>query len=90
MEKFPVLTTQRLILRQLAPEDSESLFKYWSDPVVTRFMNIDGFTKKVEAEKMTSLLNLLFEQGRAIRWGRGFYERGFESSFRLWLRYLKV
>lgn len=66
--EFPVLRTQRLILRQLELLDSEILFKYWSCPLVTRFMNIDVYSQ-TETEKMIDFLNLLFEQGKAIRWG---------------------
>ncbi|MDF2649731.1 MAG: family acetyltransferase [Paenibacillus sp.] len=43
------LHTERLHLRKMQISDSPSLFKIWSDPEVTRFMNIDCFTDENQA-----------------------------------------
>ncbi|AOY76741.1 GNAT family N-acetyltransferase [Clostridium formicaceticum] len=67
--EFPILRTERLILRKLTEEDASSLFKYWSDNEVTRYMNINTFTNTCEARNMINLLNILFEKKQAIRWG---------------------
>ncbi|MGQ0515860.1 hypothetical protein ACT453_31170, partial [Bacillus sp. D-CC] len=40
------LQTQRLHLRQMKESDSLSMFKIWSDPDVTKFMNISKFIEK--------------------------------------------
>ena len=37
-DKFPVLETERLILRQVSPDDSSGLFRCYSDPEVMKFM----------------------------------------------------
>ncbi len=67
--KFPILETERLILRELTEGDGKFLFKYWSDNEVIRYMNIDAFTDICEAKDMINLLNTLFKEKQAIRWG---------------------
>ena len=34
---FPTLTTERLVLRELAPTDDEAVFLFWSDPEVQKY-----------------------------------------------------
>ncbi|MDC6159347.1 GNAT family N-acetyltransferase [Bacillus cereus group sp. Bce005] len=61
------LNTQRLHLRRMAVSDSHSLFKIWSDPDVTRFMNISNFTHEAQAKEMIELLEELAQASKAIR-----------------------
>jgi ribosomal-protein-alanine N-acetyltransferase len=67
--KFPILQTERLILRELNECDAKILFEYWSDNEVTRHMNIDAFTDICGAKEMIKVLNTLFKEKQAIRWG---------------------
>ena len=67
--QFPILETERLILRALSEEDATTLFKYWSDDEVTSYMNIDAFTDLSQARNMINLLNSLLKEKQAIRWG---------------------
>lgn len=67
--KFPKLETKRLLLRQITFADTETLFRYWSDDEVTKYMNIESFQNPKQAEDIIRLLNNLFEQKEAIRWG---------------------
>ncbi|AOY75057.1 GNAT family N-acetyltransferase [Clostridium formicaceticum] len=67
--EFPVLETHRLILQKLTEEDIEHLFKYWSDSEVVRYMNIDAFTDRQQVKNMVCLLNNLFKEKEALRWG---------------------
>lgn len=46
------LHTTRLLLRKMRASDSTSLFPIWSDPEVTKFMNIDSFTEESQAKEM--------------------------------------
>ncbi|RJE87427.1 N-acetyltransferase [Paenibacillus sp. 1011MAR3C5] len=62
-----VLHTERLYLRKMEVSDSASLFEIWSDPDVTRFMNIDQFTDEAQAKEMIQFLNNLSEDDQAIR-----------------------
>lgn len=46
---FPVIKTQRLILRPLSNDDSESLLKIFSDPEVMKYWNTPPWTKIEDA-----------------------------------------
>lgn len=61
------LHTQRLHLRRMAVSDSPRLFKLWSDPDVTKYMNITTFTHETQATEMIELLEELAHAGEAIR-----------------------
>jgi len=62
------LYTERLFLRKMTTSDSESLFKIWSDPEVTKFMNINSFNNISQAKEMINLLDKLSQEKRAIRY----------------------
>jgi len=61
------LYTNRLYLRKVRLSDSLALFKIWSDPDVTRFMNITSFTTLNQAEEMIGLFKSLDQDNKAIR-----------------------
>ncbi|MFJ7662443.1 GNAT family N-acetyltransferase [Lysinibacillus sp. NPDC097162] len=61
------LNTQRLHLRRMEISDSYSLFKIWSDPDVTKYMNIASFTHEAQAKEMIELLEELAQANEAIR-----------------------
>ena len=61
------LHTERLHLRKMKVSDSSSLFKIWSDPDVTKFMNINCFTDENQAIDMINLLDDLSRDSKAIR-----------------------
>ncbi len=61
------LHTERLHLRKMKVSDSSSLFKIWSDPAVTKFMNVNCFTNENQAKAMINLLDNLYQEGKAIR-----------------------
>ncbi|SDW78236.1 GNAT family N-acetyltransferase [Paenibacillus sp. CF384] len=50
MIHFPPVTTDRLILRELTLDDAEEVFKHFSDPEVTAFMDIEPCQSIAEAE----------------------------------------
>jgi [ribosomal protein S5]-alanine N-acetyltransferase len=62
------LSTKRLLLRKMQVSDSERLFQIWSNPEVTRFMNIDRLTDKNQAEEMILLLDKLSKENTAHRY----------------------
>jgi len=51
------MDTERLLLRKVASADAKSLWAIWSDPAVTKFMNISNFTHEEQALEMIELLN---------------------------------
>ncbi len=61
------LHTERLHLRKMKVSDSPSLFKIWSDPEVTKFMNINCFTDENQAKDMIKLLDEFSQDNKAIR-----------------------
>ncbi|WP_416150341.1 GNAT family N-acetyltransferase [Salipaludibacillus sp. HK11] len=61
------LFTERLYLRKMVPADSASLFKIWSDPDITKFMNISNFSNEGQATEMIHYINALSKENKAIR-----------------------
>lgn len=62
------LQTERLALRKMKASDSASLFQIWSDPEVTKYMNIDNFTAESQALEMIEILDKLAMENKAIRY----------------------
>lgn len=62
------LFTERLHLRKMKVSDSPVLFKIWSDPDVTKFMNISRFTNESQAKEMIEILDELSQTNKAIRY----------------------
>ncbi|GJM82423.1 hypothetical protein HMSSN139_49190 [Paenibacillus sp. HMSSN-139] len=46
---IPVLEGERLRLRRMERSDAEVMFRYWSDPAVTKYMNVPPFASAEEA-----------------------------------------
>ncbi len=61
------LHTKRLYLRKMKESDAPSLFSIWSDPDVTKFMNVSNFTNENQANEMIKLLDRLAQSNEAIR-----------------------
>jgi len=62
------LQTERLILKKMKVADSPILYKIWSDPDVTKFMNTDNFTDEEQAVQMIQMLEKLSQENKAIRY----------------------
>lgn len=69
---FPVLTTNRLILRQIRPEDFKSVFDIFSRPEVTDFYNLDSFQTDEPAKALVDSFIQRFHNKQGIRWGISF------------------
>lgn len=65
---FPRLTTDRLLLRELAAEDAAVLHRYWSDAAVTAYMVLEPFASVDVTARMIELLQGLPAAGQGIRW----------------------
>jgi len=66
---FPILETERLILRELTLEDTRSIFHCFSHKEVTRYYGQEPFTEFKQAEKLITLFSKNFTEKRGIRWG---------------------
>ncbi|MCA1056033.1 GNAT family N-acetyltransferase [Rossellomorea aquimaris] len=66
---FPILTTDRYVLRQMEEGDAQNVFSYFSKDEVTRYYDLDTFTEKSEAEDLIRKWNEKFDRSEGIRWG---------------------
>lgn len=64
----PELQSKRLNLVQTENKHASALFVFWTDPVVTRYMNIDSFSTLDEVTQIITLSNQLAEINQAIRY----------------------
>lgn len=62
------LHTERLQLRKMNVADSPHLYKIWSDPDVTKFMNIESFIHENQVIEMIEFLDELAQDQQAIRY----------------------
>ncbi|KMQ66557.1 acetyltransferase [Chryseobacterium angstadtii] len=65
---YPVLETERLLLRQLTPQDAEDLFEYFSLDEVMEYYDLDTFKTLEDAQNIISHFNGEFEKGKGFRW----------------------
>ena len=65
---FPVLSTPRLRLRDIAASDAERLYSVWTDPLVIEYLVLEPFTGLEQTFEMISLLQGLRSSGEGIRW----------------------
>lgn len=66
---FPLLETERLRLRELTEEDSEVIFSYFSNDVVTKYYGQETFTSIEQAKRLVELFVRNYSEKRGIRWG---------------------
>lgn len=69
MPEFPMLETERLLLRELADTDVDAMFAVFADPQVTRFYNVPTFERREEAELIVDKRRKRFWSGRGVCWG---------------------
>jgi len=66
---FPILETQRLLLRQVTDNDVESLYNILSDPEVAKFDYFYPVTSDVEVVKFIERYKMELEESEEITWG---------------------
>ncbi|WP_124071197.1 GNAT family N-acetyltransferase [Filibacter tadaridae] len=69
MAVFPILETERLILRQVTQEDAGNLLTYLSDEDVMKYYGLEPFKSINDALDEISWYKSIFEKGTGIRWG---------------------
>lgn len=72
---FPVLETQRLLLREFQPADIPAVFEMYTHPDLTRWLEHETMTSLAEAEQRVHARKGLFERGMGCRWAITFKER---------------
>lgn len=68
-KQFPVLETERLLLREVTKEDAPAIFRYLSDEDVMKYYGLLPFKHVSEAEEEIEWYRSIFENGTGIRWG---------------------
>jgi ribosomal-protein-alanine N-acetyltransferase len=66
---FPQLGTERLLLRELRPDDAESLFAVLGDEQVTKFYDDEVLRNIAQAKEQIEAWAAGFRARRCIRWG---------------------
>lgn len=67
--KFPVLETDRLILREITEEDAEDLFINFSNAEVMKHYGSDPIENIEEARGLVHSFKVGFVENKGIRWG---------------------
>ena len=67
-KKFPILITERLILRKTTFNDSEVVFKLRSNKEIIKYIKRDPPTKIEEANEFIEMISEGMEKGENINW----------------------
>ena len=67
-DAFPVIETERMILREFRMEDAGPFFELRTDEAVMEFMDREPLQSMEEAEKMLADTIDAFEQGAKVSW----------------------
>ena len=73
---FPILETDRLILRQVTQDDANSLLKYLSDKDVMKYVGLEPFKSIDDALDEISWYKSILEKRTGIRWGITLKDQG--------------
>lgn len=68
-QPFPVLTTERLVLRQIAPDDVQAVFELRSDPTVMHFIARPVAQTLDDAMALIELITQKILRQDGINWG---------------------
>jgi [ribosomal protein S5]-alanine N-acetyltransferase len=66
---FPTLRTQRLILRELVPEDAEAIFAIRGDYEVTRLNTGEAYYRVEQAAALIRSIRNAYDEQSELRWG---------------------
>jgi ribosomal-protein-alanine N-acetyltransferase len=66
---FPRLETERLILRQITADDTEAIFRLFSDGKVVRYLDFPALKQRGEAKAIVAWCNMIWREGSGLRWG---------------------
>lgn len=66
--EFPVIETERLVLRKIEDKDAEIFFRLYSDIKVMRYFGREMFTNFEQAVDKVNLEKSAFDNKEAVRW----------------------
>ena len=67
-QHFPILTTERLILREITLADVDAIYQLYSDDRVTQYLDIESATTQEEGIELTEFFIKHYEHKNSIRW----------------------
>lgn len=76
VNSFPILETERLVLRQVTKEDAKSMLTYLSQEEVTKHIGLAPFKTVNEALDEISWYESIVEKKTGIRWGITLKQQG--------------
>jgi [ribosomal protein S5]-alanine N-acetyltransferase len=66
---FPILETNRLHLREIKPEDAQSIYDCFSKDEVTQYYGQETLTTLEQAQQFVAFFEKNYQEKRGIRWG---------------------
>lgn len=69
LDSFPIIRTERLVLREIVMSDANDVFACFSDDDVTRYLSFHSFREIEAAERFIERMSWGFKKGEMIRWG---------------------
>ena len=66
--QFPELETIRLKLTKLSVEDTDNIFKLFSNEQVVKYYDLEAFKEQSQATSLINLFNSRFDEENGIRW----------------------
>ncbi|MDQ0271432.1 GNAT family N-acetyltransferase [Cytobacillus purgationiresistens] len=66
---FPIIETDKLILREITTEDTENIFSCFSNSNVTKYYGMEKMETLDQAENLVRFFLNSFQEKRGIRWG---------------------
>lgn len=68
LSPFPVLTTQRLVLRRLRPEDEERIFALRTNEMVNQYIGRSSHTTREDAREFIAKINRSIDDHKTFYW----------------------
>ena len=68
IKEIPVISSERLVLRELRMSDAQNVFNYFSKDEVTLYYDLATFTSITQAEELIKIWNIRVVEGQGLRW----------------------
>lgn len=65
---FPRLETERLVLREITPDDADAVFALYSDDTVMQYLDIDTLTTPAQAADIVQFYIDRYRKQISVRW----------------------
>lgn len=76
IETFPVIETERLVLRKVTSEDAKSIFKYLSNKEVMKYVGLEPYKSEEDTLDEIAWYQSILEKKTGIRWGITLRDQG--------------